>query len=315
MLVSYARSEALACESRLSGSSEFPKSPTQKRLCESRDNRPVTVPPAPGDVLAFYGAGTELDRLALREGKLEFERAKELIHRYLGSSSMVADVGGGVGRYSEWLVENGHRVELVDPVPLHVRLARERAGEPSSFGVQLGDARALPFATASFDAVLLFGPLYHLGDERDRALALREAARICRPGGLVFAIAISRFAPLLAHVRRGDIADERVFASVSAETRNGRRAPLASRVSTFPDAHFHLPSELTAEIESSGLVVEGIYGLEGPAWLVRNFDDLWRDPEKQARLVELARLAETEPELLTTSAHLLAVARRATCEG
>jgi SAM-dependent methyltransferase len=275
----------------------------------------VTVPPAPPDVLTFYGAGTELDRLASREGKLEFERAKQLILRFLGSSSTVADVGGGVGRYAEWLVENGHRVELVDPVPLHVKLARERAGEPPSFGVRLGDARALPFAAASFDAVLLFGPLYHLCDERARSVALREAARICRPGGLVFAIAISRFAPLLAHVRRGDIADERVFASVSTETQTGRRAPVASRVSTFPDAYFHLPSELAAEVEASGLSVDGIYGLEGPAWLARNFDDLWRDPDKRARLVELATAAESEPGLLATSVHLLAVARRVTPEG
>ena len=250
----------------------------------------------------------------MREGKLEFERAKELILRHLVPSSTVADVGGGVGRYAEWLVEIGHRVGLVDPVPLHVRLARERAGRPPWFGVRLADARALPFAAASFDAVLLFGPLYHLGEERDHSLALREAARVCRPRGLVFAIAISRFAPLLAHVRRGDIADERVFASVSAETRVGRRAPLASRVSTFPDAYFHLPSELAAD-RVVRAEVEKISGLEGPAWLARNFDDLWRDPDKRARLVELARLAETEPELLTTSAHFLAVARRTTREG
>jgi ubiquinone/menaquinone biosynthesis C-methylase UbiE len=272
----------------------------------------VTVPPAPEDVLAFYGSGTELDRLAIREGKLEFERAKEVIQRFLASSSTVADVGGGVGRYAEWLVENGHRVELVDPVPLHVELARERAGDHRSFGVQLADARALPFAAASFDAVLLFGPLYHLAEQQDRSLALREASRICRPGGLVFAMAISRFAPLLAHLRRGDIADERVFASVSIETRTGLRSSRASRVSTFPDAYFHLPSELTAEIELSGLRVEAIYGLEGPGWLARNFDDLWRDPDKRAGLVELAGLADTQPELLGTSAHLLGVARRVT---
>ena len=272
----------------------------------------MTIPPAPEDVLAFYGSGTELDRLATREGKLEFERAKQIILRFLGSSSTVADVGGGVGRYAEWLVENGHRVELVDPVPLHVQLARKRAGEPPSFGVELADARALPFAAASFDAVLLFGPLYHLAEHEERALALREAARVCRPGGLVFAMAISRFAPLLAHLRRGDIADERVFASVRIETRAGLRSSPGSRVSTFPDAYFHLPSELTAEVESSGLRVDGIYGLEGPGWLARNFDDLWRDPDKRARLVELAGLADTEPELLGTSAHLLAVARRVT---
>jgi ubiquinone/menaquinone biosynthesis C-methylase UbiE len=270
----------------------------------------VTVPPALEDVLAFYGSGTELDRLTTREGKLEFERAKEIIQRYLEPSSTVADVGGGVGRYAEWLVDGGHRVELVDPVSLHVRLARERAGEPPSFGVQLADARALPFAAATFDAMLLFGPLYHLADGRDRALVLQEAMRVCRVGGLVFAIAISRFAPLLVHLRRGDIADERVYASVSTEIRTGRRAPAASRVSTFPEAYFHLPTELTAELESAGLRVEGLFGLEGPAWLARNFDSLWRDPDKRVRLVELATLADTDAGLLATSAHLLAVARR-----
>jgi SAM-dependent methyltransferase len=272
----------------------------------------VTVPPAPEDVLAFYGSGSELDRLATREGKLEFERAKEIISSFLAPSSTVADVGGGVGWYAEWLVENGHRVEMVDPVPLHAELARDRAGEPPSFGVEVADARALPFAAASFDAVLLFGPLYHLVHEQDRSLALQEASRVCRPGGLVFAMAICRFAPLLAHLRRGDIADERVFASVNNETRAGVRSSRASRVSTFPDGYFHLPSELTAEIESSGLRVEAIYGLEGPGWLARNFDDLWRDPDKRSRLVELAGLADTERELLATSAHLLGVARRVT---
>jgi ubiquinone/menaquinone biosynthesis C-methylase UbiE len=270
----------------------------------------VTVPPAPDDVLDFYGGGTELDRLSTREGKLEFERAKQIILRFLEPSSTVADVGGGVGRYAEWLAANGHRVELVDPVALHVKLAGERAGAPPSFGVRLADARALPFSEASFDAVLLFGPLYHLGDEHDRLLALQEAARVCRPGGVVFAIAISRFAPLLMHVRRGDIADERVFASVSTELRTGRRAPPADRVSTFPDAYFHLPSELRAEIEAAGLQVDGIYGLEGPVWPARNFDELWRDPDKRARLIELAAAAETDPELLASSLHFLAVARR-----
>jgi ubiquinone/menaquinone biosynthesis C-methylase UbiE len=44
---------------------------------------------------------------------------------------------------------------------------------------------------------LLLGPLYHLVEVRDRAQALSEAARVTRPGGLVVAAGINRYAGLL----------------------------------------------------------------------------------------------------------------------
>ncbi len=47
------------------------------------------------------------------------------------------------------------------------------------------------------DAVLLLGPLYHLPERADRLAALAEARRVLRPGGVVFAAAISRFASML----------------------------------------------------------------------------------------------------------------------
>jgi SAM-dependent methyltransferase len=58
----------------------------------------------------------------------------------------------------------------------------------------VGDARDLDLADASVDAVLLLGPLYHLIDRAERVRALRECPRIARPGGPVFAAAISRWA-------------------------------------------------------------------------------------------------------------------------
>jgi hypothetical protein len=41
--------------------------------------------------------------------------------------------------------------------------------------------------------VLLLGPLYHLADRDDRVQALREARRIVRTDGAVYAAAISRW--------------------------------------------------------------------------------------------------------------------------
>ncbi|MGD0168015.1 MAG: class I SAM-dependent methyltransferase [Gaiellaceae bacterium] len=264
--------------------------------------------PTPEDVLAYYGTNVEVDRLTVGKGALEFERTKEIILRFLQPGSEIADIGGATGRYAEWLASNGHRVDLVDPVPLHVELARRRAGDPPRFGVHLGDARALPFTDGSFDAVLLFGPLYHLEEEHDRVDAMREAMRVCRRGGLIFAAAISRFAPLLDSICRGGARDEQAFANVQAETLTGHRVPEERRTSQFPEAYYHLPSEFTDELTEAGLDVQSIYGIEGPGWLLNDIDTAWLDADTRERILWAARTLETDPNFIAISDHFLAVA-------
>jgi SAM-dependent methyltransferase len=58
-------------------------------------------------------------------------------------------------------------------------------------------AGGLDLSDASVDAVLLLGPLYHLLECFDRVRALREARRVVRPGGPVFAAVTSRWAARL----------------------------------------------------------------------------------------------------------------------
>jgi len=261
------------------------------------------------DVLDYYGLGGERARLATGAGRLELARTTEILERWLPPAAVVADVGGGDGRYADWLVGRGHRVELVEPVPLHVELARSRAGVPPRFGVHEGDARAVPLDDGSVDAVLLLGPLYHLGERRDRLLALREAVRICRPGGLVVAAAISRFAPLLDAVRRGNVDDEQLLANVLAEIATGRRVARERRTSPFPDAYFHFPDELEAELSEAGLRVERLLGVQGPGWLVDERDDAWMDDRRIERLARIARELEDESRAAVLSAHLLALGR------
>lgn len=269
-------------------------------------------PALPDDVRAFYSQGVELKRLTTGEGALEFERTKELVLRFLPEGSAIADVGGAFGHYAEWLTNNGHHVDLVDPVPFHLDRARERAGEPARFRVYEGDARALPLSDSSYDAVLLLGPLYHLSEPKDRARCLTEAFRVCRTDGIVFAAAISRFAPFIDTLRRGTIADDRVFRTVASETETGRRVGRERRVTDFPDAHFHRPNELAQELLEAGFAVEGIYGVEGPGWLFGDLEERWRDPVMRERLLWSARIAETDPEMRSISAHLLGVARKTT---
>jgi SAM-dependent methyltransferase len=264
-------------------------------------------PVTPADVVAYYEAGAELTRLDQGIGALERERTLELLRRWLEPSATVLDVGGGTGVYASELLRAGHTVTLVEPVALHRDEARRRVPEVT---VVDGDARALPFADETFGAVLLLGPLYHLSERLDRVRALEEAGRVVRPGGVVAAAAISRHAPLLDTLRRGTIRDERVFANVRDELATGRRVAPERRNSPFPDGYFHLPEELEAEVREAALELEGIFGVEGPGWLGRDFDEHWQDATMRERILAAARTTETDPRLISVSPHLLAVARK-----
>jgi SAM-dependent methyltransferase len=256
------------------------------------------------DLLAYYGEDNEEDRLLTPGGMFERERMQRLLARFVPEGAHVADVGGGTGRYAEWLGSRGCSVELVDPVALHVERAVARG-----VSARVGDARSLPFADDAFDAVLLLGPLYHLGEREDRVVAVREAARVCRSGGVVCAAAISRHGPLLDQVTRGSIFDDVKWANVRDETRSGRRVPPDRRTGLFPDAWFHLPEELRAELADGGLRVDGVYAVQGVAWLANGFDFLeaWSDPPRRGRLLEVAELTEEDPHVLSVSPHLLGV--------
>src|SRR5262249_39954042 len=152
-------------------------------------------------------------------------RTEDLLARLLQGQGRVLDVGGGPGVYAAWLSDRGYQVDLVDPVVLHVEEARKRAGDPPSFAVTPADARALPFDDEEFDAVLVFGPIYHLAERSERVKALREAGRVCRGGGLVLASAISRFSAALDGIREGWITEEERFARVQIPLTTGRHAP------------------------------------------------------------------------------------------
>jgi SAM-dependent methyltransferase len=269
-------------------------------------------PSPPDDVLAFYGSRIEADRLARGEGALEFARTREILSRFLPAFGRIADIGGGTGRYAEWLAELGYEVDLVEPVPLHVELARERAGKPPRFRVHSADARRLPFDDESFDAALVLGPLYHLGESADRAKALAEAARICRPGAVIAAAAISRYAPLLDSLRRGLIVDPDVFRNIQAETAEGRRVAPEDRRAPFPDAYFHLPEELEDELGDAGLDVQGVLAVEGLAVIAPELDAAWENEVVRERLLWVARFAEEDPRSRAVTPHLLGVARKPT---
>ncbi len=260
---------------------------------------------------AYYARGLEADRLAADgRGMLEFARTVEIIDRRLPPApAVVADVGGGPGRYTAWLAGRGYQVEHRDLIPLHVEQVRAGANGSPMVRAQVGDALDLDLADASVDAVLLLGPIYHLRRRVDRIGALREATRIVRPGGPVFIAAISRWAPRLDGVLRQRLYDvyPTIIDQVATAERAGWVPPLHPGAFT---AYCHRPGQLRAEVRAAGLEFVDLVSVEGAAWMLGSLADRLADPDDREVLLEAVRATERVPELLGVGPHLLVTAVR-----
>ena len=275
----------------------------------------MTAPDSPKsierEIVDHYSSYDEAERLTKDIGPLELARTRELITRYLPApSAVVVDVGGASGMYSFWLAELGYAVHLVDLVPRHIEQAGRKAEEPNSprlASMRVGDARKLPLTDAFADAVIMHGPLYHLPDRTDRLRAIAEARRVLRPGGVLLAFAITRYAGLIFGLVRGYVFDAVYQQMIRTEVKTGHRENPPAWLHTFPNAFFHHPDELKAELQEAGLVHEATLGILGPAWQVPDLDASWNDDARRKVILEIARMTECEPVL---GPRLMGVARR-----
>ncbi len=262
---------------------------------------------------SHYGTGYERSRLFPGgTPSLEFVRSMELLERLLPAPpAQVLDVGGGPGTYAEPLARRGYRVHVVDPVALHVEQSREAAAaDPAgSFTAAQGDARELAEPDESQDAVLLFGPLYHLTGMAHRQQALAEARRVLAPGGRLLAVAVCRFASLLDGLYQGwlDNPDFRPIVEQDLVDGQHRNPDPVGRPEFFTTAYFHTPDGLAQEIGQADFTGVTIYGVEGPGWPLRQE---WADPRRREQILFAARSVETQPSLIGFSDHLIAAATK-----
>lgn len=253
------------------------------------------------EIIDHYDSYDESSRLTGGFGLFELARTKELVARYLpGSPAVILDVGGATGIYSFWLAALGHSVHLMDIVPKHIEQAQQTSaisGSARLAGMSVGDARKLDFPDNFADVVVMHGPLYHHPARDDRLLCLTEARRVLRPGGVLLAFVITRYAGIIYGLTKGYVFDADFLHMIKDEIATGLRNNPPSWLKTFPNAFFHLPDELRDEIVEAGLVHKQTLGVIGPAWLVTDLDTCWQDEEKREMLMEVARSLEHEPVL------------------
>lgn len=179
----------------------------------------------------------------------------------------VADIGGGNGKYAFELAARGYDVKLCDVTPAMVEDAKRRNIESGAklSHVCEADARALPWRENSVDAALFLGPMYGIPDAEDRVLALREAARVTKPGGILFVQTLTRAGGLRALFTYGAYKpDEAGLFDWRRYLRTGR----------FEDSGFsgflrhsvwQTAKEVRDEIQSADLRIREVRGMDGPA--------------------------------------------------
>ncbi|WP_456476032.1 class I SAM-dependent methyltransferase [Oceanithermus sp.] len=258
------------------------------------------------EVEAFYDASAEAEWSRLERHRTEFAVTLRALEEHLPPPpAAVLDVGGALRHRAD---AAGYRVTLVDLSAANLELARAKASEA---GIELEDviqANALNLgglADAAYDAVLLMGPLYHLTDEDARRLAVRQARRKLRAGGVIFAAFITRFAPL------------RDLAARDPGWAEGRWDYLERLLQTgvhdtgegFTVAYFAHPAEVVPFMEAQGLATLGLIGCEG---VVAGHEEKVNalSGETWARWVDLNYRLGQDPALWGASDHLLYVGRK-----
>jgi protein-L-isoaspartate O-methyltransferase len=233
------------------------------------ESRKEAVTP-PAEVQAHYATFPEESRLSFGPDRLEFERTKEILSRFLPPPpARIVDVGGAAGVYSLWLAGKGYEVHLVDASPRLVEEARKRSAQSATplASMTVGDARQLQQADGSAAAILVMGPLYHLTAEA------------------------------FIQIRDRDIQD-------------GQHRNPTDNADYFTTAYFHRPEDLHSELKTVGFHDVEVLGVEGPGWILQDFDARWEHPELRRDLIEVSRALESEGSILGASAHLLGLGRK-----
>jgi len=279
---------------------------------ERIDEQPITWQ-APNDmtnVERYYDKAAYKEWVRLDRDRVEFAVTLRALDEYLPPApARVLDIGGGPGRYAIELTRHGYEVELADISEVEVALAAAKADEAGVMlaGARKADARDLTaFADASFDSVLLMGPLYHLLDESDRQRAVHETVRVTRPGGIVAATNITRYAAIRWWAKHDPMQVVSNPAAYEDQIATGRTHDAVG----FTDVYLMHPAELPALFKNTGVEHLVTVACEGVVSMIHERLDAL-DGAAWEHWVDLNYRVSKDPDTHGLAEHLLYIGRKA----
>lgn len=264
-------------------------------------------------IRSYYSRFDEWGRLDSPEGSIEFRRCLQLLDEFLPQASRVLDLGGGPGRYTVELARRGHRLTLADLSAPLLSIARQRVQE---HGLEhrvegLHEVNAVDlsrYPDQSFDAVLCFGPFYHLTGVEERQRAAAEIARVLRPGGHVFVAYVPRLSGVLGLIERGATRPGQVTpqsfedAATTGVFRN--QSP-----SGFQEGYYPPVGELEALLADVGFDALRAVSLKS-LWQGRAALENQLSPDLRQAVEQVATRLDSDPQVLAVGGHVLIVGSR-----
>jgi ubiquinone/menaquinone biosynthesis C-methylase UbiE len=216
-----------------------------------------------------------------------------------------ADLGCGTGKWGLKLLKSGFDVQFVDHAAAMIEQVREklpamgpRAKRATLIAADIVEMPEVP--SDKFDLVVAMGDPLSICSDAKRAV--REIARICKPGGVVIATADNKLAALDYYVERGNLDALEEF--VKTGKTNWLTADERERfeLTTFT------PTSLRKLFEGAGFEVVSITGKT--IIPVRDNKILFEKPGAMERLLRLEEELSRESASAARAGHLQIVARK-----
>lgn len=147
-------------------------------------------------VIESYENYREEDRLSTNNArKIEFLTTVRILDRLIVGKKKILDCAAGTGIYSFYYADRGHEVTATDITPRHIEIMQENLkSKPYTMEMAVLDATDMSrFKDETFDIVLNMGPFYHLINESDREVCMKESLRVLKKGGLIITSYIPRY--------------------------------------------------------------------------------------------------------------------------
>jgi len=104
--------------------------------------------------------------------------------------------------------------------------------------------------------------------------------------------------------------DPRFVAIRNRDLVDGQHRNETENADYFTTAYFHRPDDLRRELEKAAFHDVQVLGVEGPGWILADFDARWENAQLRSDLLEVGRALESEPSIVGASAHLVALGRK-----
>ena len=252
----------------------------------------------------FYANYDEDGRLRSKHGMVEFLTTLRYINKYLQPGMRILEIGAATGRYSHELACRGYAVDAVELVQSNIDIFIKNTQEGEKIRIRQGDARDLSFlADNTYDVTLLLGPMYHLFTREDQHIALSEAIRVTKPGGIVYVAYCGNEATMVQFVfQRGMIREERYRNLID---------PVTFKASSDPAELFELYRKEEIDVLIVPFCVERLHyvGTDLATNYMREAVDAMEDEIFNLYLQYHFAICE-RPDLVGASHHILDVLRK-----